>query len=59
MIEMWGFKYCDPVTGKSREARYRATTADIAERYRQPETGQSIPIQGGFNPFNRIDPADD
>jgi hypothetical protein len=57
-MELYHFKYLDPVTGKWREARYRATKEDIAATYEQWEViGEPEFIKPAdgfqrFSPFN-------
>lgn len=57
MAELYRFRYRDELTGKWREARYRASKEEIAARYREhelvgePEIRPEGQSTEPFNPF--------
>ena len=57
-LELYPFRFRDPVTGKWVRARYRASLADIAARYAAWEiTGpvtRPAPPSSGFDPFRKL-----
>ena len=57
-LELYPFRFKDPVTGKWVRARYRATVQDIAARYATWEiTGPVVRPASpstGFDPFRRL-----
>ena len=57
---LYRFRYRDPLTGKWRTARYRATEEEIRSRHPDFELyGEPMvirrPTTGTFNPFRRIE----
>ena len=52
---LYPFRFVDPVTGRWVRARYRASLADLAERYERWETiGEPEvrdAVDAGFRPF--------
>jgi hypothetical protein len=57
-LELYPFRFKDPVTGKWVRARYRATVRDIAGRYQTWEiTGPVVrpaSPSSGFDPFRKL-----
>ncbi|HSV20558.1 MAG TPA: hypothetical protein VLR71_19255 [Casimicrobiaceae bacterium] len=57
-LELYPFRFRDPVTGKWVRARYRATVRDIAARYATWEiTGPLVrpaSPSSGFDPFRKL-----
>jgi hypothetical protein len=57
-IELYPFRFRDPVTGRWIRARYKATIGDIARAYAEWDlTGRAevrTPIGAHFNPYNLV-----
>jgi hypothetical protein len=57
-VELFPFRYRDPLTGRWVKARYKATPEEIAARFVEWEiTGPAevrLPIGGAFNPYRVV-----
>ena len=57
-MQLYFFRYRDPLTGRWRKSKYRATVAEIHARHGEHELlGEPMvikgPITGAFSPFRR------